>query len=53
MKKNNIMFVSFTEDLHLIFDKIPEFDIIVLRYGDAKPYQVPALVRDIIDVKTE
>ena len=51
--KNNIMFVSFTEDLHLIFDKIPEFDIIVLRYGDAKPYQVPALVRDIIDVKTE
>ena len=47
------MFVSFTEDLHLIFDKIPEFDIIVLRYGDAKEYQVPSMVRDIVDVKTE
>ena len=49
----DIMFVSFTEDLHLIFDKIPNFDIIVLRYGNAKEYQVPSLVRDIIDVDTE
>jgi GR25 family glycosyltransferase involved in LPS biosynthesis len=49
----DIMFVSFTEDLHLIFDKIPNFDIVVLRYGNAKQYQVPSLVRDIIDVDTE
>jgi GR25 family glycosyltransferase involved in LPS biosynthesis len=49
----DVMFVSFTKDLHLIFDKIPDFDIVVLRYGDPSPYLVPCMVRDIIDVKTE
>lgn len=51
--RNNILFVSFQSQISIVFDKEPEFDIVVLRYGNKIDFPVPNYVTEIIDVESE